>query len=87
VGRRHPAVVRHGRLTGLLALELGDTMPVHEPAIIADYIASWPPESIGLEAGPLWNQVLAATGDPVAAHFAANQCFLITSRVAILRCR
>jgi hypothetical protein len=67
--------------------ELGDTLPVGDPAIIADYIASWPPESIGLHAGPQWNQVLAATGDLVAAHFAAHQCLPITSRVAILRCQ
>jgi SAM-dependent methyltransferase len=67
--------------------ELGDTLPVGDPTIITNYIASWPPESIGLRAGPLWDQVLAVTGDLVAAHFATHQCFLVTSRVAVLRCR
>jgi hypothetical protein len=45
------------------------------------------PESIGLDAGPLWNQILAATCDLVAAHFTAHRYFSITSRVAVFRCR
>ncbi|HEX5996794.1 MAG TPA: class I SAM-dependent methyltransferase [Jiangellales bacterium] len=67
--------------------ELGDTFPVPDPAVITDYVASWPPESIGLNAGPVWNQVLAATRELVAAHFATHSAFVITSRAAVLRCR
>jgi SAM-dependent methyltransferase len=67
--------------------ELGDSFPVRDPAIVRDYVASWPPEAVGIHAGPVWNDVLAAAGELIAAHFAAHREFLITSRVAVLRCR
>ena len=67
--------------------ELGDTLQVSDPAVLLDYIASWPPESIGLTAGPLWDNILTATSDLIAVHFAANRTFPISSRVVILRCQ
>jgi len=88
--RFHPAAAKQllGNAFDTVDLhEQGDSFPVHDPAIIANYIATWPPESIGLRAGPLWTQVLAATRDLVAAHFATHEHFVITSDVAVLRCR
>jgi hypothetical protein len=88
--RFHPtaaAHLLHAAFDNVDLYEVGDTMPVRDPATIVDYIASWPPESIGLDAGPFWNQILAATRDLVAAHFTAHQYFSITSRVAVFRCR
>ncbi len=67
--------------------ELGDTLPVADPVVLLDYIASWPPESIGLTAGPLWDHILAATSDLITAHFASHQTFPISSQVVILRCQ
>jgi SAM-dependent methyltransferase len=87
--RFHPTVAAHllgAPFNNIDRYELGDTMAVCDPAVIADYIASWPPESIGLHAGPLWNQILATAGDLVAAHFAAHHYFSITSRVTVFRC-
>lgn len=67
--------------------DLGDSFLVHDPAVVADYIATWPPESIGLRAGPVWTAVLAATRRLVAAHFAAHEQFRVTSHPVVLRCR
>ena len=67
--------------------ELGDTLHVGDPAVLYDDIASWPPESIGLTAGPLWQHILTATSDLITAHFASHQTFPISSRVVILRCQ
>lgn len=88
--RFDPAVARHllaAAFDDVELHELRDSFPVPDAAIITDYIASWPPESIGLQAGPVWNQVLAATAELVAAHFATRSGFVITRRVAVLRCR
>jgi SAM-dependent methyltransferase len=67
--------------------EVSDTTPVRDPSVLVDYVASWPPESVGLRAGPLWEQVMTAVEDLVAAHFAAHESFSVSSRVAILRAR
>jgi hypothetical protein len=42
---------------------------------------------MGIHAGPVWNDVLTAADELIAAHFATHKEFLITSRVAVLRCR
>lgn len=87
--RFHPEAARDLLTTAFDEVEvheLGDSFPVRDPAIIRDYIASWPPEAIGIHAGPLWNDVLAAADELIAAHFAINHEFVITSRVAVLRC-
>jgi SAM-dependent methyltransferase len=65
--------------------EMSDTMPVRDPSVLVDYVASWPPESVGLRAGPQWNEVMASVAALVAAHFAAHESFPVSSRVAILR--
>jgi ubiquinone/menaquinone biosynthesis C-methylase UbiE len=67
--------------------ELRDSVPVHDPAIITRYIASLPPESVGVRTGPLWTEILAAADELVTAHFATHKDFLVTSRVAVFRCR
>jgi SAM-dependent methyltransferase len=67
--------------------EMSDSLQIENPAILLAYIASWPPESIGLSAGPLWDQVLTATSDLITAHFASHQAFTISSRVVMLRCQ
>ncbi len=67
--------------------ERGDTFAVRDPAVVSGYIASWPPEGIGLHAGPLWNAILAAVDRLVAAHVAGHGAVSVTSRVAVLRCR
>lgn len=66
--------------------QLGDTVPVPDPAVIAGYIGSWPPEAIGVHAGPVWTQVLSTVDELLTAHFATHNTFPITSRVAVLRC-
>jgi SAM-dependent methyltransferase len=67
--------------------EAGDTLQVPDPATVVDYLASWPPESIGLTEGAQWQSILAAAADLVAEHFTAHETFPVTSRVAIYRCR
>jgi len=64
----------------------GDTFPVGDPAIIAGYIASWSPESIGLPPGPLWARIMAWTRELIATHFTTHTHLEITSHVAVLRC-
>jgi SAM-dependent methyltransferase len=87
--RFHPEAARELLITAFDEVdlhELGDSFPVRDPAIVSDYLASWPPEAIGIHAGPVWNDVLAAAGELIAAHFATHNEFVITSRVAVLRC-
>jgi SAM-dependent methyltransferase len=67
--------------------EVSHTTPVRDPSVLVDYVASWPPESVGLRAGPQWQQVMTAVEELVAAHFAAHESFSVSSRVAILRAR
>jgi ubiquinone/menaquinone biosynthesis C-methylase UbiE len=88
--RFHPQAARELLTTAFDEVdlhELGDSFPVRDPAIIRDYLASWPPEAIGIHAGPVWNDILVAADELIAAHFATHNEFLITSRVAVLRCR
>lgn len=63
------------------------TAVVPEEALVRAYAASWPPEAVGLTAGPTWSAVLAETQRLVAAHFADHPTFPITSRASVLTCR
>ncbi len=87
--RFHPGAARDLLVTAFDDVdvhELGDSFPVRAPAIVSGYLASWPPEAVGLRAGPVWTEVLATSDELVAAHFASHGEFLVTSRVAVLRC-
>ena len=39
--------------------DAGGAFPVLDPAIVVSYLASWPPEALGLRSGPVWDAVLA----------------------------
>ena len=60
----------------------GDAVHVPDPAVVAEYIASWPPESIGLTEGPQWQEIVAATAGILSHH----ESFTVTSQVAVYRC-
>lgn len=60
---------------------------VPDPAPVRAYVASWPPESVGLHAGPQWDAVLAEADRQVTAHFADYPTLPVTSRAAVLVCR
>jgi SAM-dependent methyltransferase len=64
--------------------QVGGAAPVPDPAVISGYFASWPPEAIGLSAGPVWDAILAEADRLVAAHFADQPVFTITSRASVL---
>jgi hypothetical protein len=67
--------------------ERSDSFPVPDRRIVSGYLASWPPESIGLHAGEVWNAILTAADELLAGHFARHGAFTITGRVAVLTCR
>ena len=60
--------------------------PVPDPAAVRACVASWPPEAVGLRAGPTWDAVLAEADLLIGAHFADHPTFVITSRAAVLVC-
>ncbi len=64
--------------------DAGGSFSVPDPAIVRGYLASWPPESIGLRAGSLWNAILTEADRLVAAHFASHSSFTVTSRASVL---
>ncbi len=66
---------------------MDDELEVRNPAVLFDYIASWPPESIGLAAGAARDQILNTTSQLITAHFASQRTFPIGSRVVVLRCQ
>jgi SAM-dependent methyltransferase len=67
--------------------DLGRPVPVDDPGIVNQAIASLPPESVGLTAGPVWAAVLAEVGELVADHFARHRRFVVTNAAAALVCR
>ena len=89
--RRFPPGVARGLLSRVFdqvdTHEMGDPCPVRDPAVLSRYVATWPPESIGLPDGPTWHAVLAAVDELIADHFAGRCEFIVTSRVAVLACR
>jgi SAM-dependent methyltransferase len=67
--------------------DLGRPVPVDDPAIVNQAIASLPPESVGLTAGPVWSAVLAVATELVADHFARHRRLIVTNAAAALVCR
>lgn len=67
--------------------ELADVTPVPDPAMVSGYLASWPPQSVGLTAGATWDAILAHADELIAEHFAGHTTFDLSSHVAILVCR
>jgi SAM-dependent methyltransferase len=67
--------------------ELRDSTPVPDKGIVSAYLASWPPESAGLSAGPVWRAVLAAADELLDAHYAMKSTMDMDSRVAVFVCR
>jgi SAM-dependent methyltransferase len=68
-------------------LDVGGPTPVTDPAIVRGYIASWPPESIGVPAGPAWSATLAEVDRIVADRFAGHPSMNVTNRSAVLVAR
>jgi SAM-dependent methyltransferase len=60
--------------------------PSHVPDrhVVGAYLASWPPEAVGLHAGPVWDAILVAADGLLDAHFAAHDTFTVTGRAAVL---
>jgi SAM-dependent methyltransferase len=67
--------------------DLGRPVPVDDPAIVHQAIASLPPESVGVTAGPVWSAVLAVASELVADQFARHRRFIVTTAAAALVCR
>jgi SAM-dependent methyltransferase len=65
-------------------VDVGGAAAAPEPSIVTGYIASWPPESLGLPSGPVWSAILAEVRRIVAAHFAEHQTLTVTSRTTVL---
>lgn len=65
-------------------VDAGGTFLVPDPAVVADYLASIPPEAVGLTAqAPTWQAIQAEA----AALCHRHGPFMITSRAAVLVCR
>jgi hypothetical protein len=67
--------------------DAGGTFPVPDPEVVVGYLASWPPEALGLRSGPVWDAVLAEMSRLVHAHFDTHGVFKITSTAAVLLAR
>jgi SAM-dependent methyltransferase len=63
--------------------EAGGVVEVRDLSVVVAYVASWPPEVLGLPAGPDWERVHAA----VRGRLAGRDRFTVTSRATVLRCR
>jgi SAM-dependent methyltransferase len=88
--RFDPATARdllRGAFHDVTVHAVGDAFQVRDPAVVVAYLASFPPESVGLRAGPGSARVLAAVEEVVAAHFATHGSFTVTSEPVVLRCR
>jgi SAM-dependent methyltransferase len=69
------------------AHDVGTTFQVPDPDVVRGFLASWPPETVGLTAGPVWDAVLAAAGELVTQHFAEHGGFAVSSGATVLVCR
>jgi len=65
----------------------GGAGAVTDPAIVIDYLKSWPPSVVGVEEGPMWTEVLHEASRTVLAHFAQSPTFTVTSTATILKAR
>jgi SAM-dependent methyltransferase len=50
--------------------DLTAAVPVLAPEVFTTAVASYPPESVGLTAGPEWSAILTVVGELVSQHFA-----------------
>jgi SAM-dependent methyltransferase len=89
--RRFPPEVARARLSSAFDRvdphDLGDPCVVPDRDVVKAYIASWPPEAVGLHAGPAWDAVLGAADGLIDSHFAIEPAFTVTSRTTVLACR
>jgi SAM-dependent methyltransferase len=65
-------------------VQAGGPVTVPSPDIVADYLASVPPEAAGLSEGPLWTSVLARAGELAVEHVDRHGPFIVTSDTAVL---
>jgi len=65
-------------------VQAGGPVTVPSPEIVADYLASIPPEVAGLSEGPLWTAVLAHSRTLVSEHVDRHGPFVVTSDTAVL---
>src|SRR5262245_30071294 len=65
----------------------GGSCAVPDPAVLSGYLASWPPEALGLTAGPVWTAILAEADRLIEAHYATRPTFVVTSRADLLLAR
>jgi SAM-dependent methyltransferase len=67
--------------------DLTDSFPVPDAGAVMGYLASTPPETVGLREGPLWTAALALAAERVQAVVASHGSFPVTSRAAVLIAR
>jgi SAM-dependent methyltransferase len=70
--------------TDVECVDVGGAFAVPEPAIVSGYLASWSSDAFGIDDGPLWIQILAEADELIAAHFARQPTFTVTSRAVVL---
>lgn len=71
----------------VVVMPAGGVAAVDDPAVLAAYLASWPPGAAGLTDGPMWTEAVAEAGRIIRAHIAEHGVFPVTSRAAILVAR
>ena len=76
-----------GAFDAVLEHTLGDSFPVPEAAAVSGYVASWPPEAVGLPAGATWDAILVRAAEIIGAHVARHGGFTVTSELAVFICR
>jgi SAM-dependent methyltransferase len=76
-----------GAFADVAVHEVGSAVPVADPTVVSGFLASLPPEAVGLPGGEVWDAVLAAAGELATRAFAAQGGFTATSRAAVLVCR
>jgi SAM-dependent methyltransferase len=67
--------------------DVGTTFVVRDAEAVRGYLASWPPETMGMTAGPDYDAVLAAAGHLVTRHFAEHGGFAVSTGATVLVCR
>jgi SAM-dependent methyltransferase len=86
--RRFPPTVAREKLAAAFdrvdAHDLGDPCVVPDRDVVKAYLASWPPEAVGLHAGPAWDAIVGAAQGLVDSHFANGPTFTVTARVTVL---
>ena len=65
-------------------VQAGGPVTVPSPDIVADYLASVPPEVAGLSEGPLWTAGLARARELVVEQVDRHGPFVVTSDTAVL---